>query len=470
MLHLGCGEQYLGAAWNVDPYDRTVCDVVARGESLPFAEGTFREILAVHCLEHIGYLGSLAALAECYRVLAPGGELVVETPDAQDAFGSFLDVVAEQGDPSGLSYLFGRAQSIGQGHKALLPDRLLRDMLARTGFGHIRSEQPLTRLHRPGLRLRARRSDDPRFGVLARSRARLAARGLLGRLDFAEGLEVEARLFDRVRTLPDLPADRAFTEALKVVLCSPELARTCFHAAIELGWALPFEPEAILQVAERACEVDLERLLWGALRRFATTPNEVEAPVKQVEEAGLAALAALAEGPDADLEQGLASHMEALCNARSYPSMLMERGALPADGPFLRARLRSSARRLMARTLRYLELGDLRPGRQGLRLATSLREDRVYPLWNLAVLQNRLGKLERAVSFYRAARFCATSTSVRAALDQEEAACLEALGLHEEARHLQQRARAGTGPSQSKELQEPRRRPVKLDEAMTRLD
>lgn len=51
----------------------------ARVESLPLASGAFQRVLAVDALHHFRHQD--IALAELWRVLAPGGRLVIEEPD-----------------------------------------------------------------------------------------------------------------------------------------------------------------------------------------------------------------------------------------------------------------------------------------------------------------------------------------------------------------------------------------------------
>lgn len=52
--------------------------VLTSGADLPFASGTFRTVLSNSVLEHIPDLA--ATLSECYRVLEPGGKMVVTVP------------------------------------------------------------------------------------------------------------------------------------------------------------------------------------------------------------------------------------------------------------------------------------------------------------------------------------------------------------------------------------------------------
>jgi SAM-dependent methyltransferase len=59
-------------------YETVLDSLDLEKEPLPFASETFSAVIASHVLEHLE--NAPAALAECYRVLAPGGALVVGVP------------------------------------------------------------------------------------------------------------------------------------------------------------------------------------------------------------------------------------------------------------------------------------------------------------------------------------------------------------------------------------------------------
>jgi SAM-dependent methyltransferase len=58
----------------------------------PFpVDGPFDAIYTEHCLEHITERAAEIALAECYRVLVPGGLMKVVVPDADKIYAAYMD-------------------------------------------------------------------------------------------------------------------------------------------------------------------------------------------------------------------------------------------------------------------------------------------------------------------------------------------------------------------------------------------
>jgi len=81
-LHLGCGTRLLDGWLNADiqPCTPYVLRLDAT-QPFPFADATFDYLFSEHMLEHLTYPQGLQMLAECRRVLKPGGVLRIATPD-----------------------------------------------------------------------------------------------------------------------------------------------------------------------------------------------------------------------------------------------------------------------------------------------------------------------------------------------------------------------------------------------------
>ncbi len=60
---------------------KNLTGVLAPAERLPFADGTFERVLMVDALHHVLHQGE--TVGELWRVLKPGGRLVIEEPDVR---------------------------------------------------------------------------------------------------------------------------------------------------------------------------------------------------------------------------------------------------------------------------------------------------------------------------------------------------------------------------------------------------
>ena len=86
-LNCGSGQRPFGTtgdgAWiNIDIQKRWNPDVVADIRSMPmFEDNTAEYIVLHHVMEHFGLGECDDCIRECYRILAPGGSLIVMVPD-----------------------------------------------------------------------------------------------------------------------------------------------------------------------------------------------------------------------------------------------------------------------------------------------------------------------------------------------------------------------------------------------------
>jgi len=151
-LHLGCGLAPLDGWLNCDlfPPQRDVLHLDVRQPfSLP--DSSFDWIYSQHLIEHVPYAAGLRKLAECRRVLRPGGRLRIATP----ALEFLLALASEQ--PSQLEQDYVRratdlyfphapepapAFAINNffrnwGHRFLYDEPTLRRSLAQAGFADV---------------------------------------------------------------------------------------------------------------------------------------------------------------------------------------------------------------------------------------------------------------------------------------------------------------------------------------------
>ncbi len=83
-LQIGAGTN-LREGWlntNYFPWQKNVLHLNA-AQPFPFADHSFDYSFSEHMIEHIDYNEGLVMLAECFRVLKPGGRIRLSTPDFQ---------------------------------------------------------------------------------------------------------------------------------------------------------------------------------------------------------------------------------------------------------------------------------------------------------------------------------------------------------------------------------------------------
>lgn len=80
-LNIGCGGRSYPGYTGIDAVARDGADIVAPAHEIPLPDGCAEEVMAIHLVEHLLPWLVPVALAEWYRLLAPGGKLVLEMPD-----------------------------------------------------------------------------------------------------------------------------------------------------------------------------------------------------------------------------------------------------------------------------------------------------------------------------------------------------------------------------------------------------
>jgi len=136
-LHLGCGGQHLKGFINIDWRKTDATDLVFDIRRLPYPDNSVLRIENYHLIEHLPRNDLLRTLREWYRVLVPGGKLVIECPDFDTVVREYID-----GNDERLNNIFGLQRFSGDVHYFGYNFERLEKILRETGFKEIESKPP----------------------------------------------------------------------------------------------------------------------------------------------------------------------------------------------------------------------------------------------------------------------------------------------------------------------------------------
>jgi len=141
ILNVGCGEQYCEWMVNCDRYTPKV-DIRCDAKNLPFRDGVFDVVHAIHLIEHFDFQEAFDVLIEWKRVLRSGGWLVIETPNLTKLCKRLLELEDED-LPDIYTQFFAYPWVPGQIHKFLYTEKQLRWTLELVGFSKIETREAI---------------------------------------------------------------------------------------------------------------------------------------------------------------------------------------------------------------------------------------------------------------------------------------------------------------------------------------
>jgi hypothetical protein len=348
--------------------------------------------------------------------MKPSGRLVLETPDIEASFRSFLENRSVDSRSSLLSWIFG-LDSPGQSHRILYPERLLGKMLEEAGFEKVQVHEPTTHLYREGLRMTAVRSASTEGAVLARWRQKALAGGILDVDNHLEALELERVFVENLRKFHSDPAGER-GRILDNMVCSPLGVLLWCEALKEAGGRIS-ELEGMEDLAGALARLDLPcRLIRDFYVTIESPPGPGDA-YDRVFTRAREAIGALAGRPPKEVAASV---------RKAFP-----RKREPGLRAFTRHLVLTRVRHMRDRGTKYMALERHAEAAKHLRLAVNSGIESFYSLVNLAMLSALFSKPGEAVELYRTALTHRAGDEVDAVVREELVKCLLHLRRQDEA-------------------------------------
>jgi predicted SAM-dependent methyltransferase len=376
-LHLGYGLVHRPGWINLDRYVTDGADLQADGILLPFPDGSAEAVEALQLVEHLGYVGTLYALYEWGRVLAPGGTLLVETPDRAATLHAAAD---DETGAAALPWLFGTEQR-GQGHRYLFAADELARMATQAGFDLVEVKSVTPRPERPTLRLAARRAaETPVTRFAAKLHRAFLTSGILDLADAPQYMAALETICERASKLIQTPNAESLIQLASLSARYSPRATACILAALPAPD--PWPDRELAQARRLAADLARERFparlacRWRTISKLPGTADAAWALLER--EISLYLTARLCPG------EGLDEVQAAFDAATTDPS--------PADltvSFFCREALTDLARRLTGQGVRAFAQGDPARSAHAFKTALGYDPDLPWPRWNLARLHRR---------------------------------------------------------------------------------
>ena len=136
-LHLGCGKNRFDGFINIDQRQTSATDLECDIVQLPFEDNTVDRIETYHVIEHMPRHDVPRAMKEWHRVMKPGGVLIIECPNFDQAVREYLD-----GNEDRIDNIFGLQRFPGDTHVFGYNFNRLKAIVEQAGFTDVTEGQP----------------------------------------------------------------------------------------------------------------------------------------------------------------------------------------------------------------------------------------------------------------------------------------------------------------------------------------
>jgi predicted SAM-dependent methyltransferase len=288
-LNVGSGKRYEPDYCNIDLYEDILVDQQMSAINLSFPDKSCEEVKAIQLIEHIGFFKSLYVLNEFYRVLKSNGILIIETPDIEKAFQSYLNGNYEQ-QKEILGWIFGIPHK-GLQHKLCYPSKLLTEMLLKIGFIDIEQNMFNNAESIPTLRIICRKpSEESFFKLTTHIRKQMLLEGIVDFKDSFLAKELEDLLTFILKKLKEFEGNKdksIIYDIIKTLLIRfPKLAKIFLKAVEDMNYLSSFEIKYINEIIKYVIKYNLPNILFNSLKKLPANPGTQKLAFSSIEAFG----------------------------------------------------------------------------------------------------------------------------------------------------------------------------------------
>ncbi len=284
---------------NIDAFDATVANQIMSAYYLMFEDNVASLIECTQVLEHLGAAKSLYALAECFRVLRPGGALLLKTPDIEEAFKMFLRKGKAQRAYL-MNWIYG-LDTPGMAHRFAFTEDLLTQMLQQTGFVQIQTTRQGKGSIQPSIRATCQKPHEYKpYQLMSWVRRTLQEKGVVNLDNQVEALDQEPLLRDLGSYALNLA--QGFDEEIlnrKIVettIYSPQIALAFLNEAIQARFLLASQVTDQLHILDRLVELNFPAILLYLLTQLPTDEGTQQQAVRTIQRIGMKTVDKLLKG------------------------------------------------------------------------------------------------------------------------------------------------------------------------------
>jgi len=133
-INLCCGQMIIDGFTNIDAYPSPGVDVVCDAREVDYAENSVDEVVIFHAIEHFSLDDACMVLRKVFKMLKPGGHLIIEAPDVFKAVKN-----TPTGEFDAIRGIFGDIAELRKGkdgyqHKWGWTGALMQQELSSAGF------------------------------------------------------------------------------------------------------------------------------------------------------------------------------------------------------------------------------------------------------------------------------------------------------------------------------------------------